>query len=201
MKTIIEDICDMLSTLLYDEEEIQIYEERTNNLFTFSILIDLIKSKLMFKILCVKTTSSEEEYNAKSSNQLYNDLKQVANNPQLLEEWKEFSEFHLRYISENYPLNPSVEKYIMFELKHYNQELTDKETWEREDNQEVVYDFVWHILQNRDNINDEEWFSLRCLMESLVILNPPLLEEELFTDLISNNMKELTEEISSENFE
>ena len=43
MKTIIEDICDMLSTLLYDEEEIQIYEERTNNLFTFNILIDLIK--------------------------------------------------------------------------------------------------------------------------------------------------------------
>ena len=201
MKTIIEDICDMLSTLLYDEEEIQIYEERTNNLFTFNILIDLIKSKLMFKILCARTTSSEEEYNAKSSNQLYNDLKQVANNPQLLEEWKEFSEFHLRYISENYPLTPSVEKYIMFELKHYNQELTDNETWEREDNQEVVYDFVWHILQNRDNINDEEWFSLRCLMESLVILNPPVLEEELFTDLISNNMKELTEEISSENFE
>ena len=43
MKTIIEDICDIISTIMPDEEEIKIYKQRCDNIFFADMLLTGLK--------------------------------------------------------------------------------------------------------------------------------------------------------------
>lgn len=180
----------------------KIYEERSDSLSLANILMDLLRSHLMFKMFVVRSASSDDEYNAAGTNNVINDLKHFCSNRELRKEWETFSEFHIRYITENYSLNPIVQKFLLFELKLREQaEITEQEQWEREDNEELVYDFTSRIVWNPEKTKQEEWFSLRCLLEGIAILNPHIVEEEKYVELLQENMRELHEEISAENYE
>ena len=183
MKTILEDICDIISTIMPDEEEIKIYEERSNNLSYTDILLDLLVSNLIFKMLAVRNASDDSE------------------NENLLTEWKDFSLFHVHYIAENYPLNPTVHKYLLHELKlHEKTDITEQELWERDDNEELVYDYTNFIISNLKTINQEELNSLRYLFEGIILLNSHILEEEKYTELIQEHLKEFQNELSLKNY-
>ena len=201
MKTILEDICDIISTIMPDEEEIKIYEERSNNLSYTDILLDLLVSNLIFKMLAVRNASDDSEYDAPGSNPLINSLKLFCKNENLLTEWKDFSLFHVHYIAENYPLNPTVHKYLLHELKlHEKTDITEQELWERDDNEELVYDYTNFIISNLKTINQEELNSLRYLFEGKILLNCHILEEEKNTELIQEHLKEYQNELSLKNY-
>ncbi len=200
MKTIIEDICDIISTIMPDEEEIKIYKQRCDNIFFADMLLDILVSNLIFKLFVVRNASTDEEYNAPSSVAFLTKLKQVFNNEELNKEWLTFSRLHIEYVLTWEDLNPSVRKFLEFEFEYEHKDIfSETEIWEQGDNEELIFDYLTHLTEKPERIKTDEQ-SLRILLEGIVILHPHILVEERFQELIGDNMKELRSVLALENF-
>ena len=93
-------------------------------------------------------------------------------------------------------LNPSVQVYVDWELKNYNNtQLQIIELEEQGDNENLIFEFLDTVTVNTERIQREEK-SIRLLFESILLLNTNILKDERFQGLIYENSDQLKNVLS-----
>lgn len=191
MKNLIDDICRIISTIMPNEEAIEIYKEQTDNTVSANLLLDLLHANIFFKILVVGNSKYNDDTDG--NNSVINDLKALMKNHELNREWNRLSNLHLHYMLDNYEnIHPAVYHYLKFELSENS---PDED--EQGDNEEVIISYLDSLVEEPAKIIREE-ASLRLLLECIVILDTHILEEERFGDIIRKNMRELEQVLAYE---
>ena len=196
MKEVRDILCDIISTIIPEEEEVSCYEQKTDNLKIAKILLDLLFSNNIFKMFAACCSCSKTECQD-CSNRVFKQLEQLCAETPLHQEWKEFSLFHLHYMFDNMvDLNPSVQVYVDWELKNYNNtQLQIIELEEQGDNENLIFEFLDTVTVNTERIQREEK-SIRLLFESILLLNTNILKDERFQGLIYENSDQLKNVLS-----
>ncbi len=188
MKQIRDYLCDIISTIIPEAEEVSCYEAKTDNLKIAQILLDLLFSNNIFKMFAACCSCSKSECED-CSNRIFHQLEQLCAETPLHHEWKEFSLFHLHYILDNFAdLNLSVQVYTSWELHNKNNPQAD--VYEQGDNEELIIDYLYSVLSDKKKIKREQ-DSLRFLFESILLLNTNLIKDERFQDIIIGNAADL----------
>ena len=196
MKQIRDCLCDIISTIIPEEEEVSCYEQKTDNLKIAKILLDLLFSNNIFKMFAACCSCSNTDC-SDCSNRVFKQLEQLCAETPLRQEWKEFSIFHLHYMLDNgVDLNPSVQVYVDWELKNYNNtQLQIIELEEQGDNEELILEYLDTVTVNTERIRQEEK-SIRLLFESILLLNTNILKDERFQEIIEKNSNQLKNVLS-----
>ena len=196
MKQIRDCLCDIISTIIPEEEEVSCYEQKTDNLKIAKILLDLLFSNNIFKMFAACCSCSKTECQD-CSNRVFKQLEQLCAETPLHQEWKEFSLFHLHYMLDNMvDLNPSVQVYVDWELKNYkNTQLQIIELEEQGDNEELIIEYLYTVTMDTERIRQEE-NSIRLLFESILLLNTNILKDERFQEIIEKNSDQLKRVLS-----
>lgn len=196
MKQIRDCLCDIISTIIPEEEEVSCYEQKTDNLKIAKILLDLLFSNNIFKMFAACCSCSKTEC-SDCSNRVFKQLEQLCAETPLHQEWKEFSLFHLHYMLDNMvDLNPSVQVYVDWELKNYkNTQLQIIELEEQGDNEELIIEYLYTVTMDTERIRQEE-NSIRLLFESILLLNTNILKDERFQEIIEKNSDQLKRVLS-----
>ena len=93
-------------------------------------------------------------------------------------------------------LNPSVQVYVDWELKNYNNtQLQIIELEEQGDNENLIFEFLDTVTVNTERIRQEEK-SIRLLFESILLLNTNILKDERFQEIIEKNSNQLKNVLS-----
>ena len=199
MKKIKNVICDIISTIMPDEEEIKIFKQRSDDIKIADMLLDLLVSNLIFKIFVLKNSDCRDGCNGQCG-AVIDEIKKICDNKELNHEWLTLSRLHIFYQLETLEeLNPSVRKYLHFEAKKLGKELSEEELWEQGDNEELIFSFLDTVVSDEPHLQKEET-SLRLLLESVIILNLHIAEEDRFQDLIRNNEAMLKGQLALENY-
>lgn len=199
MKKIKNVICDIISTIMPDEEEIKIFKQRSDDIKIADMLLDLLVSNLIFKIFVLKNSDCRDGCNGQCG-AVIDEIKKICDNKELNHEWLTLSRLHIFYqLETREELNPSVRKYLHFEAKKLGKELSEEELWEQGDNEELIFSFLDTIVSDEPHLQKEET-SLRLLLESVIILNLHIAEEDRFQDLIRNNEAMLKGQLALENY-
>ena len=196
MKQIRDCLCDIISTIIPEEEEVFCYEQKTDNLKIAKILLDLLFSNNIFKMFAACCSCSKTECQD-CSNRVFKQLEQLCAETPLHQEWKEFSLFHLHYMLDNMvDLNPSVQVYVDWELKNYkNTQLQIIELEEQGDNEELIIEYLYTVTMDTERIRQEE-NSIRLLFESILLLNTNILKDERFQEIVTQNSDQLKRVLS-----
>ena len=199
MKKIKNVICDIISTIMPDEEEIKIFKQRSDDIKIADMLLDLLVSNLIFKIFVLKNSDCRDGCKGQCG-AVIDEIKKICDNKELNREWLTLSRLHIFYMLETTEeLNPSVRKYLQFETQKLGKELSEEEIWEQGDNEELIFSFLDTIVSDEILLQQEET-SLRLLLESIIILNLHIAEEDRFQDLIRNNEAMLKGQLALENY-
>lgn len=199
MKKIKNVICDIISTIMPDEEEIKIFKQRSDDIKIADMLLDLLVSNLIFKIFVLKNSDCRDGCNGQCG-AVIDEIKKICDNKELNHEWLTLSRLHIFYqLETREELNPSVRKYLHFEAKKLGKELSEEELWEQGDNEELIFSFLDTVVSDEPHLQKEET-SLRLLLESVIILNLHIAEEDRFQDLIRNNEAMLKGQLALENY-
>ena len=199
MKKIKNGICDIISTIMPDEEEIKIFKQRSDDIKIADMLLDLLVSNLIFKIFVLKNSDCRDGCNGQCG-AVIDEIKKICDNKELNHEWLTLSRLHIFYqLETREELNPSVRKYLHFEAKKLGKELSEEELWEQGDNEELIFSFLDTVVSDEPHLQKEET-SLRLLLESVIILNLHIAEEDRFQDLIRNNEAMLKGQLALENY-
>ena len=196
MKQIRDCLCDIISTIIPEEEEVSCYEQKTDNLKIAKILLDLLFSNNIFKMFAACCSCSKTEC-SDCSNRVFKQLEQLCAETPLHQEWTEFSLFHLHYMLDNMvDLTPSVQVYVDWELNHKNNsQLTTENIYEQGDNEELILEYLYSVTMDTERIQMEE-SSLRLLFESILLLNTNILKDERFQEIVTKNSDQLTSVLS-----
>lgn len=196
MKQIRDCLCDIISTIIPEEEEVSCYEQKTDNLKIAKILLDLLFSNNIFKMFAACCSCSKTEC-SDCSNRVFKQLEQLCAETPLHQEWTEFSLFHLHYMLDNMvDLNPSVQVYVDWELNHKNNsQLTTENIYEQGDNEELILEYLYSVTMDTERIQMEE-SSLRLLFESILLLNTNILKDERFQEIVTKNSDQLKSVLS-----
>lgn len=196
MKQIRDCLCDIISTIIPEEEEVSCYEQKTDNLKIAKILLDLLFSNNIFKMFAACCSCSKTEC-SDCSNRVFKQLEQLCAETPLHQEWKEFSLFHLHYMLDNMvDLNLSVYIYVDWELNHKNNsQLTTENIYEQGDNEELILEYLYSVTMDTERIQMEE-SSLRLLFESILLLNTNILKDERFQEIVTKNSDQLKSVLS-----
>lgn len=199
MKKIKNIICDIISTIMPNEEEIKIFKQRSDDIKIADMLLDLLVSNLIFKIFVLKNSDCRDGCKGQCG-AVIDEIKKICDNKELNREWLTLSRLHIFYMLETTEeLNPSVRKYLQFETQKLGKELSEEEIWEQGDNEELIFSFLDTIVSDEILLQQEET-SLRLLLESIIILNLHIAEEDRFQDLIRNNEAMLKGQLALENY-
>ncbi len=199
MKKIKNVICDIISTIMPDEEEIKIFKQRSDDIKIADMLLDLLVSNLIFKIFVLKNSDCRDGCKGQCG-AVIDEIKKICDNKELNHEWLTLSHLHIFYqLETREELNPSVRKYLHFEAKKLGKELSEEELWEQGDNEELIFSFLDTVVSDEPHLQKEET-SLRLLLESVIILNLHIAEEDRFQDLIRNNEAMLKGQLALENY-
>ena len=198
MENIRNTICDIISIMIPDEEEIKNYRLRSDDIKLADALLDLVVSNLIFKVLVLKNSLCKEGCNNKCGI-IIERIKTICEDRNLQKEWKILSQLHIEHNLEKEELNASVAKYVKFEFEHFGQALSEEETWEQGDNEELIYSYLDTVCASQSTLEREE-NSLRFLLEAILILNTHILEEERFKQLINDYETILKGQLSLQNF-
>lgn len=199
MKKIKNVICDIISTIMPNEEEIKIFKQRSDDIKIADMLLDLLVSNLIFKIFVLKNSDCRDGCNGQCG-AVIDEIKKICDNKELNHEWLTLSRLHIFYqLETREELNPSVRKYLHFEAKKLGKELSEEELWEQGDNEELIFSFLDTVVSDEPHLQKEET-SLRLLLESVIILNLHIAEEDRFQDLIRNNEAMLKGQLALENY-
>lgn len=199
MKKIKNVICDIISTIMPDEEEIKIFKQRSDDIKIADMLLDLLVSNLIFKIFVLKNSDCRDGCNGQCG-AVIDEIKKICDNKELNHEWLTLSRLHIFYqLETREELNPSVRKYLHFEAKKLGKELSEEELWEQGDNEELIFSFLDTVVSDEPHLQKEET-SLRLLLESVIILNLHIAKEDRFQDLIRNNEAMLKGQLALENY-
>lgn len=199
MKKIKNVICDIISTIMPDEEEIKIFKQRSDDIKIADMLLDLLVSNLIFKIFVLKNSDCRDGCKGQCG-AVIDEIKKICDNKELNHEWLTLSHLHIFYqLETREELNPSVRKYLHFEAKKLGKELSEEELWEQGDNEELIFSFLDTVVSDESLLQKEET-SLRLLLESVIILNLHIAEEDRFQDLIRNNEAMLKGQLALENY-
>ena len=199
MKKIKNGICDIISTIMPDEEEIKIFKQRSDDIKIADMLLDLLVSNLIFKIFVLKNSDCRDGCKGQCG-AVIDEIKKICDNKELNHEWLTLSRLHIFYqLETREELNPSVRKYLHFETQKLGKELSEEEIWEQGDNEELIFSFLDTIVSDEILLQQEET-SLRLLLESIIILNLHIAEEDRFQDLIRNNEAMLKGQLALENY-
>lgn len=196
MKQIRDCLCDIISTIIPEEEEVSCYEQKTDNLKIAKILLDLLFSNNIFKMFAACCSCSKTEC-SDCSNRVFKQLEQLCAETPLHQEWTEFSLFHLHYMLDNMvDLNPSVQVYVDWELNHKNNsQLTTENIYKQGDNEELILEYLYSVTMDTERIQMEE-SSLRLLFESILLLNTNILKDERFQEIVTKNSDQLKSVLS-----
>lgn len=200
MNNIKDSLCSIISTIMPEDNEISCYEQQADDLKITRVLLDLLLANTIFKTLVACINCSKDECES-CSNRIFKSLEQLCSERSLHNEWKKFSIFHLRFVYENYAeLNPAVQNYLYWEMKHVNTDISADEELicQQEENEDVVIEYLYNVLANEQKLLQEE-LSLRCLFETILILDTHILNEERFKELIENNKPALQNVLAYEN--
>lgn len=199
MKKIKNVICDIISTIMPDEEEIKIFKQRSDDIKIADMLLDLLVSNLIFKIFVLKNSDCRDGCKGQCG-AVIDEIKKICDNKELNREWLTLSRLHIFYMLETTEeLNPSVRKYLQFETQKLGKALSEEELWEQGDNEELIFSFLDTVVSDEPHLQKEET-SLRLLLESVIILNLHIAEEDRFQDLIRNNEAMLKGQLALENY-
>lgn len=199
MKKIKNGICDIISTIMPDEEEIKIFKQRSDDIKIADMLLDLLVSNLIFKIFVLKNSDCRDGCKGQCG-AVIDEIKKICDNKELNHEWLTLSRLHIFYqLETREELNPSVRKYLHFETQKLGKELSEEEIWEQGDNEELIFSFLDTVVSDESLLQKEET-SLRLLLESVIILNLHIAEEDRFQDLIRNNEAMLKGQLALENY-
>ncbi len=199
MKKIKNGICDIISTIMPDEEEIKIFKQRSDDIKIADMLLDLLVSNLIFKIFVLKNSDCRDGCKGQCG-AVIDEIKKICDNKELNHEWLTLSRLHIFYqLETREELNPSVRKYLHFETQKLGKELSEEEIWEQGDNEELIFSFLDTVVFDESLLQKEET-SLRLLLESVIILNLHIAEEDRFQDLIRNNEAMLKGQLALENY-
>ena len=199
MKKIKNVICDIISTIMPDEEEIKIFKQRSDDIKIADMLLDLLVSNLIFKIFVLKNSDCRDGCKGQCG-AVIDEIKKICDNKELNHEWLTLSRLHIFYqLETREELNPSVRKYLHFETQKLGKELSEEEIWEQGDNEELIFSFLDTVVSDESLLQKEET-SLRLLLESVIILNLHIAEEDRFQDLIRNNEAMLKGQLALENY-
>ena len=198
MENIRNTICDIISIMIPDEEEIKNYRLRSDDIKLADALLDLVVSNLIFKVLVLKNSLCKEGCDNKCGI-IIERIKTICEDRNLQKEWKILSQLHISHNLQKEELNASVAKYVKFEFEHFGQILTEEETWEQGDNEELIYSYLDTVCASQSTLEREE-NSLRFLLEAILILNTHILEEERFKQLINDYETILKGQLSLQNF-
>ncbi len=199
MKKIKNVICDIISTIMPNEEEIKIFKQRSDDIKIADMLLDLLVSNLIFKIFVLKNSDCRDGCKGQCG-AVIDEIKKICDNKELNREWLTLSRLHIFYMLETTEeLNPSVRKYLQFETQKLGKALSEEEIWEQGDNEELIFSFLDTIVSDEILLQQEET-SLRLLLESIIILNLHIAEEDRFQDLIRNNEAMLKGQLALENY-
>ena len=101
---------------------------------------------------------------------------------------------------ENEPISyKATTIYTFQEFERFGKTLTEEETWEQGDNEELMYSYLDTVCASPSTLEREE-SSLRFLLEAILILNTHILEEERFKQLINDYETILKGQLSLQNF-
>lgn len=199
MKKIKNVICDIISTIMPNEEEIKIFKQRSDDIKIADMLLDLLVSNLIFKIFVLKNSDCRDGCKGQCG-AVIDEIKKICDNKELNHEWQTLSRLHIFYQLETMEeINPSVRKYLHFETQKLGKELSEEEIWEQGDNEELIFSFLDATVSNESILQKEET-SLRLLLESIVCLNLHIAEEDRFQDLIRDNEAMLKGQLALENY-
>lgn len=188
-------ICNIISRILLDEEEIKIYHEKCDDLQVANILLNLQSSSIM--LMPFVSDILQENCNEKAM-KIMKQIYKVSEDEELRKEWQIFAQNHVHFWLENMvDVNPAVQKYLLFEVKKLNNKLSEKEIWEQGDNEEIIISFLDTIVANEEILEREE-DSLRLLFESVLLLNLHITEQTRFQDIIKENKIMLKEQLALE---
>ena len=199
MKKIKNVICDIISKIMPDEEEIKIFKQRSDDIKIADMLLDLLVSNLIFKIFVLKNSDCRDGCKGQCG-AVIDEIKKICDNKELNREWLTLSRLHTFYrLETTEEINPSVRKYLQFETQKLEKELSEEEIWEQGDNEELIFSFLDTVVSNETMLQKEET-SLRLLLESVVCLNLHIAEEARFQDLIMENEAMLKGQLALENY-
>ena len=199
MKKIKNIICDIISTIMPNEEEIKIFKQRSDDVKIADMLLDLLVSNLIFKIFVLKNSDCRDDCKGQCG-AVIDEIKKICDNKELNHEWLTLSRLHIFYQLETMEkLNPSVRKYLHFETQKLGKELSEEEIWEQGDNEELIFSFLDTAVSDETLLKKEET-SLRLLLESVLCLNLHIAEEARFQDLIRDNEAMLKGQLALENY-
>ena len=179
-----------------DEEEIKIFKQRSDDIKIADMLLDLLVSNLIFKIFVLKNSDCRDGCKGQCG-AVIDEIKKICDNKELK---LTLSRLHIFYqLETREELNPSVRKYLHFETQKLGKELSEEEIWEQGDNEELIFSFLDTVVSDESLLQKEET-SLRLLLESVIILNLHIAEEDRFQDLIRNNEAMLKGQLALENY-
>ena len=198
MEDIRNVICDIISVMVPDEEEVKKFQQRSDDVKLADALLDLVVSNLIFKVLVLKNSLCKEGCDNKCG-VIIERIKTICEDSNLQKEWKILSQLHIEHNLEKEELNATIAKYVKFEFEHFGQALSEEETWEQGDNEELIYSYLDTVCASQSTLEREE-NSLRFLLEAILILNTHILEEERFKQLINDYETILKGQLSLQNF-
>ena len=106
MKKIKNVICDIISTIMPDEEEIKIFKQRSDDIKIADMLLDLLVSNLIFKIFVLKNSDCRDGCKGQCG-AVIDEIKKICDNKELNHEWLTLSRLHIFYQLETMEeLNP-----------------------------------------------------------------------------------------------
>ena len=190
-------ICNIISRILLDEEEIKVYHEKCDDLQVANILLNLQRTNIMLMPFVDDILNLQESCNEKAM-KIMKQIYKVSEDEELRKEWQIFAQNHVHFWLENMvDINPAVQKYLLFEVKKLNNELSEEEVWEQGDNEEIIISFLDAIVANEEILEREE-DSLRLLFESVLLLNLHITERTRFQDIIKENKAMLKGQLALE---
>lgn len=191
-----EDLCDIIATITPSQETIQLFSSQVINRQDAAILLDLIKSPLIFKSL------SNREKPENQTLQLVHLL-----GTRLQDEWYELKNTYLTQIkaeiAKQHPQQSPFIRYMLFEIALYADLQDNPENWDETVNAacEERYELEQRCLNKFEDLIDNAFqlqhFSdiLRCWLETILLTEAYILKDCRFEYLINSNLPMLKREL------